>query len=125
MIKSPTELELMRKASHISEDAMREALAVIGQGVSEQHVASVADSAIRAAGAEPSFVTEMGAGPTTAYGTFLHHLRVPGQKKPLCGNWGTLDKLNRVNLEHPPETLCTECWKHLTGVYARPGVGNE
>jgi hypothetical protein len=54
-----------------------------------------------------------------------HHLRVPGQKKPLCGNWETLDKANRVNLEHPPETLCTECWKHLTGVYAKPGVGNE
>ena len=71
LIKSPAELELMRQASRISDDAMRAGLAVITEGITEQGVAAVSDSAIRAAGAEPSFVTEMGAGPRTAYGTFL------------------------------------------------------
>ncbi len=86
LIKSSTELELMRKASNISDAAMREALGVIGQGVTEQHVASVADSAIRATGAEPSFVTEMGAGPRTAYGTFL-----PSRRPLAKGELAVLD----------------------------------
>ena len=60
MVKSPAELELMRAASEISDRAMRAGLDQIREGNTEAEVAAAAEAVIRAAGAEPSFVTEMG-----------------------------------------------------------------
>jgi Xaa-Pro aminopeptidase len=71
MVKSPAELELLRAASRISDRAMQAGLEEIRAGNTEVQVAAAAEAVIRAAGAEPSFVTEMGSGPRTAYGTFL------------------------------------------------------
>lgn len=86
MIKSPGEIELLRQASHISDRAMAAGLALIREGASEIEVAAAAEAVIRAAGAEPSFVTEMGSGPRTAYGTFL-----PGQRRFSNGEVAVLD----------------------------------
>lgn len=71
MVKSPAEIALMRQASRISDRAMAAGLAEIRAGNTEVAAAAAAEAVIRGAGAEPSFVTEMGAGPRTAYGTFL------------------------------------------------------
>ena len=71
MVKSHAELDLMRAASQISDAAMAAGLAEIRPGATEIDVAAAAEEVIRRAGAEPSFVTEMGAGPRTALGTFL------------------------------------------------------
>jgi Xaa-Pro aminopeptidase len=86
MVKSAAELDLMREASRISDEGMRAGLEVIADGATEQEVAAAAEAAIRAAGAEPSFVTEMGAGPRTAYGTFL-----PGRRRLAQGEIAVLD----------------------------------
>src|SRR5262249_24664847 len=71
IIRSPAELGLMRAASRISDEAMAAGLAEIEEGKTEIDAASAAEAVIRRAGAEPSFATEMGAGPRTALGTFL------------------------------------------------------
>lgn len=76
MIKSAAELELLRAASRISDDAMLAGLREIKAGHTEQHAADAAHAVIRAAGAEPSFVIELGSGPRTALGTFLPGARV-------------------------------------------------
>lgn len=75
MIKSPAEVSIMREASRITDAAMEAGLRTIGEGRTEVEVAAAAEQVIRTAGAEPSFVTEMGAGPRTALGTFLPGLR--------------------------------------------------
>lgn len=86
MVKSPQEIALMRQASRISDRAMAAGLAEIRAGNTEVAAAAAAEAVIRGAGAEPSFVTEMGAGPRTAYGTFL-----PGDAKFLNGQIAVLD----------------------------------
>jgi Xaa-Pro aminopeptidase len=86
MVKSPPELALMRAASRISDEAMRAGLAEIREGNTEVQAAAAAEAVIRAAGAEPSFVTEMGAGPRTAFGTFL-----PGMARFETGQIAVLD----------------------------------
>jgi Xaa-Pro aminopeptidase len=86
MVKSAAELNLMRQASRISDEGMRAGLDTIADGATEQEVAAAAESAIIAAGAETSFVTEMGAGPRTAYGTFL-----PGRRRLAEGDIAVLD----------------------------------
>jgi Xaa-Pro aminopeptidase len=91
IVKSPAELDLMRAASRISDDAMRTGLAVIEEGATETAVAAAAEAVIRAAGAEPSFVTEMGSGPRTALGTFL-----PGSRTLAAGELAVLDCGARV-----------------------------
>ena len=53
MVKSPAELDLMRTASRISDEAIAAGIARIGQGTTEIEVAAVADAVIRAAGAAP------------------------------------------------------------------------
>jgi Xaa-Pro aminopeptidase len=86
MIKSPAEVSIMREASRITDAAMEAGLRTIEEGRSEVEVAAVAEQVIRTAGAEPSFVTEMGAGPRTALGTFL-----PGQRQLERGQVAVLD----------------------------------
>jgi len=86
MVKTPAEIELMRQASKISDEAMRAGLDQIKQDATELDVAAAAEGVIRRAGAEPSFVTEMGSGPRTAYGTFL-----PSRRRFSKGEIAVLD----------------------------------
>lgn len=95
MVKSPAELELMRAASAISDRAMRAGLEQIREGRTEVDAAAAAEAVIRAAGAEPSFVTEMGTGPRTAYGTFL-----PGENRFERGQVAVLDCGARLHGYH-------------------------
>jgi Xaa-Pro aminopeptidase len=95
MVKSPVELELLRAASRISDRAMQAGLAEIRAGNTEMQAAAAAEAVIRAAGAEPSFVTEMGAGPRTAYGTFL-----PGANVFKDGDLAVLDCGARLHGYH-------------------------
>jgi len=95
MIKSPAEIAVMREASRITDAAMEAGLRTIGEGRSEVEVAAAAEGVIRAAGAEPSFVTEMGAGPRTALGTFL-----PGQRRFERGQVAVLDCGARLHGYH-------------------------
>lgn len=86
MVKTPDEIDLMRRASRISDEAMRAGLDEIVEGATELDVAAAAEAVIRRHGAEPSFVTEMGSGPRTAYGTFL-----PGRRRFSKGEVAVLD----------------------------------
>ena len=95
IVKSAAELDLMRAASRISDDAMRAGLAVIEDGATETAVAAAAEAVIRAAGAEPSFVTEMGSGARTALGTFL-----PGERRLAEGEVAVLDCGARLHGYH-------------------------
>jgi Xaa-Pro aminopeptidase len=95
MIKSASEIDLLRSASQISDDAMAAGLAVIRDGATEIEVAAAAEAVIRAAGAEPSFVTEMGSGPRTALGTFL-----PGNRRLNGGEFAVLDCGARLHGYH-------------------------
>jgi Xaa-Pro dipeptidase len=95
IVKSAAELDLMRAASRISDDAMRAGLSVIKSGVTETAVAAAAEGVIRAAGAEPSFVTEMGSGARTALGTFL-----PGERRLAEGEIAVLDCGARLHGYH-------------------------
>jgi Xaa-Pro aminopeptidase/Xaa-Pro dipeptidase len=95
MVKSPEELALMREASKISDEAMQAGLEQIRAGNTEIKAAAAAEAVIRGAGAEPSFVTELGAGPRTAYGTFL-----PGQAVFQDGQIAVLDCGARLHGYH-------------------------
>jgi Xaa-Pro aminopeptidase len=95
IVKSPAELDLMRDASRISDEAMRAGLAVVADGATETAVAAAAEAVIRAAGAEPSFVTEMGSGARTALGTFL-----PGPRALSAGELAVLDCGARLHGYH-------------------------
>lgn len=95
MIKSPAELDLLRAASRISDAAMRAGLEQVRDGAAEIEVAAAAEAVIRGAGAEPSFVTEMGTGPRTAYGTFL-----PGMRRMASGEVAVLDCGARIHGYH-------------------------
>jgi Xaa-Pro aminopeptidase len=95
IVKSAAELDLMRAASRISDDAMRAGLAVIEDGATETAVAAAAEAVIRVAGAEPSFVTEMGSGARTALGTFL-----PGERRLAEGEVAVLDCGARLHGYH-------------------------
>jgi Xaa-Pro aminopeptidase len=74
---------------------MRAGLAQIRDGAAEIDVAAAAEAVIRSAGAEPSFVTEMGTGPRTAFGTFL-----PGFRRMTDGEIAVLDCGARVHGYH-------------------------
>jgi Xaa-Pro aminopeptidase len=95
MVKSPAELDLMRAASRISDQAMAAGLDQIRDGATEVEVAAAAEAVIREAGAEPSFVTEMGSGPRTALGTFL-----PGSRTLSSGEFAVLDCGARIHGYH-------------------------
>ncbi len=95
MVKSPAELDLMRAASLISDQAMAAGLAEVREGATEIDVAAAAEAVIRRAGAEPSFVTEMGSGPRTALGTFL-----PGSRTLSRGEFAVLDCGARLHGYH-------------------------
>jgi Xaa-Pro aminopeptidase/Xaa-Pro dipeptidase len=74
---------------------MAAGLAEVRDGASEIDVAAAAEEVIRRAGAEPSFVTEMGSGPRTALGTFL-----PGARTLAAGEFAVLDCGARVHGYH-------------------------
>lgn len=95
MVKSSAELDLLRAASRISDSAMLAGLEQIREGNSEVQAAAAAEGVIRGSGAEPSFVTEMGAGPRTAYGTFL-----PGNRVFEDGQLAVLDCGARLHGYH-------------------------
>jgi Xaa-Pro aminopeptidase len=78
-VKSPAEVALMREAARLSDVGMRAGVERIEPGVSEVEVVAAAEHAIRAAGAELSFVTVMGAGPRTAQTTFFPERRAMRQ----------------------------------------------
>jgi Xaa-Pro dipeptidase len=75
LVKSETEIALLRAAAHASDSGMRAGLDQIREGASEFDVVAAAEEAIRHAGAELSFVTVMGAGPRTAQSTFFPSAR--------------------------------------------------
>jgi Xaa-Pro aminopeptidase len=85
----------MRAASRISDAAMLAGLERVRDGAREIEVAAAAEAVIRGAGAEPSFVTEMGSGPRLAYGTFL-----PGTRTLAGGELAVLDCGARVHGYH-------------------------
>ncbi|MGH3076034.1 MAG: M24 family metallopeptidase, partial [Gaiellales bacterium] len=95
IVKSPAELDLMRAASRISDEAMAAGLSEIRDGATETTVAAAAEAVIRSRGAEPSFVTEMGSGPRTALGTFL-----PGARRLESGELAVLDCGARLHGYH-------------------------
>jgi Xaa-Pro aminopeptidase len=95
MVKTGAELDLMREASRISDQAMAAGLERIRDGATEVEVAAAAEAVIRAAGAEPSFVTEMGSGARTSLGTFL-----PGGRSLAAGEFAVLDCGARVRGYH-------------------------
>lgn len=71
LVKSPAEIELMREAARITDVGMRAGIHQIREGATEAAAAAAAEHAIRATGADLSFVTVMGAGPRTAQSTFF------------------------------------------------------
>ena len=95
MVKSSAELAIMREAARVSDAAMAAGLEQMVEGRTEYEVAAAAEHIIRAHGAEPSFVTEMGAGPRTALGTFL-----PSRHRLVKGEVAVLDCGARVNGYH-------------------------
>ena len=71
--KSPRELDLIRQAVAITDDAHRAAMAAIRSGVSERDVQGVIEKTFLDGGAEgPSFVSIIGSGPNA---TTLHYMR--------------------------------------------------
>jgi Xaa-Pro aminopeptidase len=91
MVKSPTEIELLRRAAHISDLGMAAGLEVVAEGVTELAVAAAAEAAIRGAGAEISFTTIVGSGARTALTTFL-----PSSRRIETGDLLVLDCGARV-----------------------------
>ncbi len=90
-VKSPAEIALIREASQISDIGMRAGIDQIRAGVPESVAAAAAEHAIRATGAELSFVTVMGAGPRTAQATFF-----PTAREMQVGELAVLDCGARV-----------------------------
>jgi len=133
MIKSAGELRLMREAARISDAAMAAGIDMVTEGNTEFAVAAAAEHVIRSWSAEPSFVTEMGAGPRTAMGTFLpssHRLahgevavldcgaRVSGYHGDMCRTVvvGRVDARQRAMLEAVACAVCSAIEA------AKPGV---
>jgi Xaa-Pro aminopeptidase len=90
-IKSEGELELLREAARISDIGMVAGLRAAEEHATELQVATTAEAAIRAEGAEISFTTVAGSGPRTALTTFL-----PSERKIARGDLVVLDCGARV-----------------------------
>jgi Xaa-Pro aminopeptidase len=90
-IKSEGELELLREAARISDIGMAAGLRAAQEHATEVQVATAAESAIRAEGAEISFTTVAGSGPRTALTTFL-----PSDREIASGDLVVLDCGARV-----------------------------
>src|SRR5262249_53748027 len=90
-IKSSGEMELLREAARISDIGMAAGLEAADEHATELDVATAAESAIRAEGAEISFTTVAGSGPRTALTTFL-----PSERKVERGDLVVLDCGARV-----------------------------
>ncbi len=91
LVKSPAEIALIREAARISDIGMQAGIDQIRPGVPEAVAAAAAEHAIRATGAELSFVTVMGAGPRTAHATFF-----PTAREMQVGELAVLDCGARV-----------------------------
>jgi Xaa-Pro aminopeptidase len=90
-IKSEGELELLREAARISDIGMAAGLQAAREDATELQVATAAENAIRAEGAEISFTTVAGSGPRTALTTFL-----PSERAIARGDLVVLDCGARV-----------------------------
>ena len=95
LIKSRSELELLRAAARITDAGMAAGIAEVRPGVSEAEVAAKAEYSIRRTGAELSFVTVMGAGVRTAAATFF-----PQRRQMREGEYAILDCGARVEGYH-------------------------
>lgn len=95
LVKSTTELELLRHAANITDAGMAAGIAAITPDAIEAEVAASAEYAIRRTGAELSFVTVMGAGVRTSGATFF-----PQNRKMVRGEYAILDCGARVNGYH-------------------------
>jgi Xaa-Pro aminopeptidase len=95
LVKSPAEIALIREAARISDVGMRAGIGLIREGTPEAVAAAAAEHAIRATGAELSFVTVMGAGPRTAQATFF-----PTAREMRAGELAVLDCGARVDGYH-------------------------
>jgi Xaa-Pro aminopeptidase len=95
MVKSPAEVAVLAEAARISDLGMAAGLEAVREGAREIEMATAAEHAIRAAGAELSFTTVAGAGPRTALGTFL-----PGERPMRAGEAVVLDCGARVHGYH-------------------------
>jgi Xaa-Pro aminopeptidase len=86
MIKSESELRIVRAACQLTDAAMEAGLAATRVGETEIAVAAAAENVIRSAGAELSFITEIGSGLRTAAGICL-----PTDRKLQPGDIVTVD----------------------------------
>jgi Xaa-Pro aminopeptidase len=95
LVKSETEVALLRAAAEATDLGMRAGLDQVRDGGSEHLVAAAAEHAIRRAGAEIAFATVMGAGPRTALATFF-----PSDRPMRRGDLAVLDCGARVEGYH-------------------------
>jgi Xaa-Pro aminopeptidase len=91
LVKSETEVALLRAAAQATELGMLAGLDQVRDGGSEHVVVAAAEHAIRQAGAEIAFATVMGAGPRTAMATFF-----PSDRPMRRGDLAVLDCGARV-----------------------------
>lgn len=133
LVKSPAEVALMREAARISDIGMRAGIERIRQGTPEAVAAAVAEHAIRATGAELSFVTVMGAGPRTAQATFFPTARAmrAGELAVLdcgariAGYHGDMCRTVTVGPPSPDQRRMLEAVEAAVGAAiaaARPGI---
>lgn len=95
LVKSETELALLRAAARVTDVGMRAGLDEVRDGGSEHAVVAAAEHAIRRAGAEIAFATVMGAGPRTALATFF-----PSDRPMRAGDLAVLDCGARIHGYH-------------------------
>jgi Xaa-Pro aminopeptidase len=95
LVKSETEVALLRAAAHATDAGMRAGLDQVTDGASEHAVVAAAEHAIRRAGAEIAFATVMGAGPRTALATFF-----PSDRPMRAGDLAILDCGARIHGYH-------------------------
>jgi Xaa-Pro aminopeptidase len=95
LVKSETEIALLRAAARATDLGMRGGLDQVRDGGSEHAVVAAAEHAIRRAGADIAFATVMGAGPRTALATFF-----PSDRPMRQGDLAVLDCGARVEGYH-------------------------
>ncbi len=92
MVKDADEIEAMRRAVRVIEDALAVAVKAMRPGATEREIAMIWDQAIGAAGSEPSFETSVASGPNSAN---PHH--TPGDRVLQRGDLVILDGGARID----------------------------
>lgn len=87
LIKSPAEIELMKKAAQITDSATQVALGALKPGVTEHELMSIAEFEAKKLGAEISFISELGSG---VHRTWIGE-PVPSDKKLEAGELVIMD----------------------------------